>query len=74
MVIANYLAACIQARSVTSRLLEGAEHGLSDKQWQHAYGAILAKWLAEMMANSDGSRAESAAASPPPTRKSTAVE
>jgi len=63
-VIANYLAACTQARSVTSRMLEGAEHGLSDEQWQRAYGVILAKWLAEMMANPEGSRAEKAPVAP----------
>jgi pimeloyl-ACP methyl ester carboxylesterase len=51
-VIANYMAACIQARSVTSRILEGAEHGLSDEQWQRAYAATLSKWLAEMIASS----------------------
>jgi len=56
MVIANYVAACIQARSVTSRVIEGAEHGLSEKQWQREYAGILAKWLAEMIGGANGVR------------------
>jgi dienelactone hydrolase len=60
-VIANYVAACIQARSVTSRVIAGAEHGLSQEQWQREYSGILVKWLAEMIgvANDDGAKAAS---------------
>jgi pimeloyl-ACP methyl ester carboxylesterase len=58
MVIANYVAASLQARSVTSRILEGAEHGLSEEQWQRGYSAILTKWLSEMLGLSDGVRLE----------------
>jgi pimeloyl-ACP methyl ester carboxylesterase len=62
MVIANYLAACTQARSVTSRILEGAEHGLSEEQWQRAYAAILTKWLGEMLGTLDGRPSQKPAA------------
>ncbi len=62
MVIASYVAACLQARSVTSRIIEGAEHGLSEEQWQRAYAAILTNWLTEMMAGPDATRQHKAAA------------
>lgn len=74
MVIANYVAACIQAHSVTSRILEGAEHGLSEEQWQRAYAAILAKWLAEMMVKTDSARPEKAVAGTPLAKVSTTLE
>jgi dipeptidyl aminopeptidase/acylaminoacyl peptidase len=60
MVIANYVAACIQARSVTSRMIEGAEHGLSQPKWQRAYAAILAKWVDEMLGTMNGRPTEKA--------------
>jgi pimeloyl-ACP methyl ester carboxylesterase len=60
-VIANYVAACVQARSVTSRLLEGAGHGLSEEEWQRAYASVLVKWLAEMIDN-NVARSEKASA------------
>jgi hypothetical protein len=31
----------------------GAQHGLSEQQWQRAYALILTKWLAEMIGNND---------------------
>jgi pimeloyl-ACP methyl ester carboxylesterase len=46
-VIANYLAACIQARSVEHRLIEGADHGLSDVAWQRTSTSFLLEWLAK---------------------------
>jgi dienelactone hydrolase len=54
-VIANYVAAAAKARSVTSRVIEGADHGLSDEPWQRAYTSLLLNWLMEMVAGgSDG--------------------
>ena len=47
--IANYVAACAGARSVTSRMIEGADHGLSDEPWQRAYTSVLVNWLMEMV-------------------------
>jgi pimeloyl-ACP methyl ester carboxylesterase len=49
-VMANYLSACTQARSLRYRVLEGADHGLSRRAWWSAYTAILVRWLAERMA------------------------
>lgn len=46
-VIANYLAACAQAHSVTHRLIKGADHGLSDASWQRTSTSFLLQWLAD---------------------------
>src|SRR3954454_17268404 len=48
-VIANYRAAFAQARSLTYRVIEGADHGLSEPRWQKAYTALLVKWTTEMI-------------------------
>lgn len=47
-VIANYREACTRARSLTYRVLEGADHGLSQKLWQQAYTSLLVNWLSEV--------------------------
>lgn len=47
-VIVNYREACHGARSLTYRVLEGADHGLSDPKFQQAYTSLLVGWLAEM--------------------------
>jgi hypothetical protein len=45
-VIANYLAAFRRsARSVTHRLIVGADHGLAEERWRRAYGTVLVQWL-----------------------------
>lgn len=46
--IANYVTACAHARSVTSRVIKGADHGLSEERWQRAYTSVLVNWLMEM--------------------------
>ena len=56
-VIENYVAALANARSLTSRVLAGADHGLSGKPAQKAYTAVLVNWLTEMVV---GARADSA--------------
>jgi hypothetical protein len=48
-VISNYLEACIQARSLTYRILEGADHGLTQKVHQRAYTSLLVNWMTEMV-------------------------
>src|SRR5262249_53963383 len=48
-VISNYREACTQARSLTYRLMKGADHGLSEESFQHAYTTILVNWLSEML-------------------------
>jgi uncharacterized protein len=46
-VIANYLAAFTQARSLTQRLIKDADHGLSDISWQRTSTSFLLQWLAD---------------------------
>jgi len=48
-VIDNYRAAFTRSRSMTYRLIEHADHGLSDPKSQLAYTSLLAKWMTEMM-------------------------
>ena len=38
-----------QARSVTYRVMAGADHGLSDEPMQHAYTNLLVGWLRHMV-------------------------
>lgn len=47
--IANYVAACAAARSLTYRVIGSADHGLSEQSWQQAYTALLVNWLTEMV-------------------------
>jgi uncharacterized protein len=48
-VIANYMAAFQKAHSVTYRVIQGADHGLSDERWQQAYTSLLVNWATEMI-------------------------
>ncbi|GHH46672.1 alpha/beta hydrolase family protein [[Pseudomonas] boreopolis] len=48
-VMRNYANAFVQARSVTSRLIRGADHALSVKEHQHEYTRQLIDWLTEMV-------------------------
>jgi pimeloyl-ACP methyl ester carboxylesterase len=48
-VIANYMAAFGQAHSVTYRVIEGADHGLTEERWQQAYTSLLLNWATEMV-------------------------
>lgn len=45
----SYIAAFTKARSLTSRVIADADHGLSSKPCQKAYTAQLIKWLTEMV-------------------------
>lgn len=56
-VIENYIAAFSNARSLTARVLNGADHALSTESARRDYTAILINWLTEMIA---GARADSA--------------
>lgn len=47
-VIAGYVAAFMRARSLTTRVIAGAEHGLSNEKWQREYTSLLLDWLTEM--------------------------
>ncbi|TWI01872.1 hypothetical protein IP90_02432 [Luteimonas cucumeris] len=48
-VMENYRNAFTRARSLTSRVLSGADHGLADKKAQQDYTRVLIKWLTEMI-------------------------
>ncbi|HYG06091.1 MAG TPA: alpha/beta fold hydrolase [Stenotrophomonas sp.] len=48
-VMRNYANAFARARSVTSRLIAGADHALTDKAHQQAYTRYLIDWLTEMV-------------------------
>jgi uncharacterized protein len=49
-VIQSYLTACVNARSLTYRVLDGADHALSQEPWRSAYTTLLVNWLNEMTA------------------------
>jgi len=48
-VIVNYREACIHAKSLTYRLMEGADHGLTNEAWHGAYTALLVSWFNEFV-------------------------
>jgi pimeloyl-ACP methyl ester carboxylesterase len=48
-VIVNYREACISARSLTYRLIEGADHGLSNEAWKTGYTLLLVNWFNEFV-------------------------
>ena len=48
--IANYIAAFANAHSMTYRVIEGADHALSQQAWQLAYTELLMSWMKEMTA------------------------
>lgn len=48
-VVANYEAAFTQARSLTHRIIDRADHGLTDKEDQARYTELLIDWLREMV-------------------------
>jgi dienelactone hydrolase len=47
--IANYLAAFGKAHSLTYRVIESADHALSEERWQQAYTSLLVNWTTEMV-------------------------
>ncbi|WP_418315083.1 alpha/beta hydrolase family protein [Piscinibacter sakaiensis] len=59
-VIENYRVACAQARSLTYRLMAGADHGLSEQGMDEAYTRLLVHWMTEMV--QDARAADQAAA------------
>jgi hypothetical protein len=48
-VITSYVEACTHAHSLTSRVIQGADHGLSGEAAQHSYTSLLVNWMAEMV-------------------------
>jgi len=47
--VANYIAALANAHSLTYRVIEGADHGLTQQAWELAYTELLVGWLSEMI-------------------------
>jgi len=47
--IQNYVEAARHARSLTYRVIAGADHGLSQEPSQRAYTSLLVNWLTEMV-------------------------
>ena len=47
--VKNYVAACAGAQSLTYRLISGADHALSGKEWQQTYTSLLVGWMSEMV-------------------------
>jgi dienelactone hydrolase len=58
-VIENYVAAFSNAKSLTARTIDGADHGLSEKSMRKAYTELLIKWLTEMIAGARENAAKS---------------
>lgn len=63
-VIENYMAACRHAQSLTYRMISGADHALSAREWQQTYTALLVNWMTEMVLSARGGKTGLAAASP----------
>ncbi|MBP3983403.1 alpha/beta fold hydrolase [Pseudoxanthomonas helianthi] len=57
-VIESYAAAFGSARSMTRRLIRGADHGFSEKNAQKDYTDVLMAWMTEMVVGSRGAIAE----------------
>lgn len=47
--VASYLTSFIAARSVTYRVISGADHALSDPESRRSYDRLLSHWLREMI-------------------------
>lgn len=47
--VANYIAALANAHSLTYRVIEGADHALSQPAWEQAYTELLVSWMSEMI-------------------------
>lgn len=47
--VASYTSAFISAKSLTYRVIEGADHALSDERSREAYDSLLIDWVEEMV-------------------------
>ncbi len=67
----SYLAALCGVRSLTYRVIEQADHALSEQPWQHAYASLLLGWLNEVVtiAREDGTEPDSPIGLPPSLRR-----
>lgn len=55
-VIASYRDALGETRSLSYRLMKGADHGLTDPVAQQAYSDVLLHWLGEMLSHGESAR------------------
>jgi dienelactone hydrolase len=62
--IQNYLAACSAARSLTYRVVSGADHALTRKEWQRTYTSLLVNWMGEMVMSARAGKMGAAALPP----------
>lgn len=62
--IQNYKKAFVQAQSVTYRVIAGADHALSRKEWQQNYTSLLVHWMTEMVLNARAGTTGPAAETP----------
>ena len=65
-VISNYREACVQARSLTYRIMRGADHGLTEEAMSRAYTTLLFNWLREMVLGASTAEASPAASKAAP--------
>ncbi|GGE51188.1 permease [Agaricicola taiwanensis] len=49
LAVASYTSAFIRARSMTFRVIEGADHALTEERHRRAYDALLTRWVREMV-------------------------
>ncbi len=47
--IMNYRSSFRRSHSLTHRIIDGADHALSEEAWQTAYTGILVNWITEMV-------------------------
>lgn len=64
--VQNYKAAFGRAQSLTYRMLAGADHGLTEKEWQQAYTSVLVHWMTEMVLSARAGGTGAAAEQPLP--------
>jgi dienelactone hydrolase len=62
--IKNYMNAFQRAQSLTYRTISGADHALSEKQWQQTYTSLLVNWMSEMVLGARAGKTGSAALTP----------
>lgn len=55
-VIKNYMNASTGARSLTYRMIAGADHALTEPEWQQTYTTVLVHWMNEMVLSARGGK------------------
>lgn len=55
-VVRNYMEASTGARSLTYRMIAGADHALTEPEWQQTYTDLLVNWINEMVLSARGGK------------------